>query len=380
MPADSLTRERASLSAEWSLLVACARARAAGTSAYYPSARDVNIASSPAFVELADTHGMIAIAADLLRPSARLRARATECARRALQHAHEMVRLSATFRSSGIDALFYKGPVLAQVAYDNIGLRDYADLDLLIDAGCLENASEVLGQLGYAPGYALTPAQHTAFTRTDGDYPFYGPDGILVELHCRVSSERFGVRLYTADLLQNSIDVDVLGTPVRTLAPPDHALVLCVHGCKHEWQRLEWLVALVALARACSLDIDDLLARADTLRARRNALLSLGLASRLLELKLTTAVSGALASDVSLQALIGRAERNLLGGMTSTTASRMLFNMRAKDSLLDQVAFAYRWLALPTPEDWKTVRVPDRLAPLYHLIRPLRLATRAFKT
>jgi hypothetical protein len=194
-----------------------------------------------------------------------------------------------------------------------------------------------------------------------------------------VSSERFGVRLYSSDLLRNSIDVDVLGEPVRTLAHSDHALVLCVHGCKHEWQRLEWLVSLMTLIRTTNVDIAGLLVRADALHARRNVLLSLALAKSLLALELPPVIARALADDPKLQPLVRRATRNLIAGATSSTASRMLFNMRTKDSNLDRLAFAYRWIALPTPEDWKAVRIPDRFTSLYRLLRPLRLAARGVR-
>jgi hypothetical protein len=41
-----------------------------------------------------------------------------------------------------------------------------------------------------------------------------------------------------------------LETPVRSLAPEDLLLILCVHGAKHYWSRLGWICDVAALLRA----------------------------------------------------------------------------------------------------------------------------------
>src|SRR4029078_9175911 len=44
----------------------------------------------------------------------------------------ELCRLINRFAHSGIDAIPYKGPVLALFAYDNIALRRFVDLDIIV--------------------------------------------------------------------------------------------------------------------------------------------------------------------------------------------------------------------------------------------------------
>jgi hypothetical protein len=52
---------------------------------------------------------------------------------------------------SGIRALPLKGPLLAAEAHGDVGLRETADVDLLVEPGALDAAARALVQLGYAP-------------------------------------------------------------------------------------------------------------------------------------------------------------------------------------------------------------------------------------
>src|SRR5206468_9003205 len=142
------------------------------------------------------------------------------------------------------------------------------DLDLLVRPGDVPRATEVLAAAGYAPALALSPARERCFRRVDGDYPLvHRETGLLVELHARVSSERFCMPLATDALLRRSTAVALGGGEVRTLGDDDLLLVLSVHGAKHRWKRLEWLAALAELLRAGRGDVRAALARATELRA-----------------------------------------------------------------------------------------------------------------
>ena len=67
----------------------------------------------------------------------------------------ELIRILKVFADEGIPVLPFKGPLLAQQAYGNLGLRVFLDLDLLIHP---DDAGRVLGLLavrGYRPNPRL---------------------------------------------------------------------------------------------------------------------------------------------------------------------------------------------------------------------------------
>lgn len=311
--------------------------------------------------------------------AAELRARHREGALRALRLAGELRRLVGALSAEGIGVLPYKGPTLAMQAYGSLSARAYVDLDLLVRPDDAPRALGVLASLGYASVHDLTAAQDAFFRRVDGDYPLvHGETETLVELHCRPSSLRFGVPLETDALLRRAVPVALGSGDVPAPCPDDLLLILAVHGAKHRWKRLEWVAALAGLVRREGVDLAAAVERASTLHARRALLLALALAHRLVDLHLPETTAGEIAADGGIAALAEEAKGVMLAeeAEDEATAANLRFNLRVQDGAAAQAAYAYRWLALPSPEDWAWRRLPDALFPLYRVLRPARLLFR----
>jgi hypothetical protein len=346
-----------------------------------------NAVDFPRLFDLAARHRMIPLlhrylaGAPLPAPArAELRARNRADAHRGLALAAELRRLLAALEGAGVEALAYKGPALAMQAYGDLSLRAFIDLDLLVRPADVPRALDVLAAEGYAPALELSPAQARYFRRVDGDWPLvHRETGLLVELHARVSSQRFCMPIGTDGLMRRAKAVAVGGGEVRTLGDDDLLLVLCAHGAKHRWKRLEWLAALAALLRAGRGDVPATLARAAGAGARRTVLLGLALARRLLGAPLPEAVVREIEADPRLSRLLGEAEARMFdeeAGEGEETAANLAFNFRARDGLADRARYAARWLFAPSPEDWRWARLPDALFPLYRVLRPVRLLLR----
>jgi hypothetical protein len=50
--------------------------------------------------------------------------------------------------------------------------------------------------------------------------------------------------------------------------------------------------------------------------------------------------------------------------------------LRARERLSDRARYLYRLATASTSEEWRLVSLPSSLAPLYGLIRPLRLVAK----
>ena len=320
-----------------------------------------------------------------------------ENGRKALGLAAELRRLLGAMEAADVRALAYKGPALAARAYGHLALRTYSDLDLLVAPDDVPAAHRVLSEAGYESAYRLTPAQDSIFRRTDGDYPYHHPrTGALVELHCHVSSTRFGVSLPTAELIARARPVPVGGGDVFAPADDDLFLALCLHGAKHRWARLEWLAAAAALAVRAGLDLDALHRRASAIGAGRTVRLALLLMRDALSLPVTPGIGRALAADRALPPLaaeasalwfaVDRPERAesthaLTHSRTHAlpaddTAANLRFNFRLREGAARRARYAAKWLFTPTPEDWAWARLPDAASGLYRALRPLRLGLR----
>jgi len=123
------------------LLLACARGEPVRWPLHDGLRRDrlLRLASAHrAAAMLYDRLGAVdGVPADLL---AALRAQAVAGAVRGMRLTGELVRLLEAFRNRGIQALPFKGPLLAAQLYGDRALREFSDLDILVRTAVRERA------------------------------------------------------------------------------------------------------------------------------------------------------------------------------------------------------------------------------------------------
>jgi hypothetical protein len=65
----------------------------------------------------------------------------------------ELIKIMNLFRSEGIAAIPYKGPVIAAQAYGDVTLREFEDLDIVLRQRDMAKANDIVTSLGYAPKF-----------------------------------------------------------------------------------------------------------------------------------------------------------------------------------------------------------------------------------
>src|ERR1041385_741670 len=160
----------------------------------------------------------------------------------------ELCRLINLFRDEGIEAIAYKGPVLALFAYGDIALRRFVDLDVIVKRSDVLKAREILLTSGYTPSKSLSPSQQELLLRTQHNMQFSRDNHqLIVELHWEVAPHLFASTVNGERLWQDLITLDVNGTPVKTFSAEDLLFSLCVHGSRHLWERLGWICDVAEL-------------------------------------------------------------------------------------------------------------------------------------
>ena len=293
----------------------------------------------------------------------------------------ELCRLVTCFADSGIDAIPYKGPVLAQLAYGNIALRRFVDLDIIVKKSDVLKAREILLGESYTPSKSLSLNQQELLLRTQHNMQFSRDNHrLIVELHWEVAPHLFAATVDSDHLWENLGNVDLNGTEVKTLSAEDLLFSLCVHGSRHLWERLGWICDIAELLARHTFDWPTLLKRAAQSDIDRMFLLGLYLAEQLLEAPLPAEVKQRCDSDTRLESLAAGVVEHLFNGVTHVPAtSREIFkyNIGVRKTVGARARYVL-YMLRPTDGDLGAHSLPQSLSFAYYLSRPFRLLKRGF--
>ena len=193
----------------------------------------------------------------------------------------DLERVEAALGGARLPFLVVKGPALASTVYAAPELRSYVDLDLLVCPVDLPRVVPVLEAVGFVLVDANWPMLTAAGVH---ELRLEGPSGGALDLHWALTGSAGGMHSPPADaLMARSVEIDIDGMPVRTLAPADTVVHVAVHAAGSGGHRLVWLTDLQgALGRAVDLGPSGLLRTVDDWRARPALDLMLRRGARLL--------------------------------------------------------------------------------------------------
>ena len=296
---------------------------------------------------------------------------------RCLFLAAELHKILELFRTTGIVAIPYKGPVLAEQAYGNLTLRDFDDLDIILPQRDLQKAHEVMLGLGYQARFPWILSKDSKTALVPGEYNYRDEKRrAVVELHTQLTLRHFPVAPDIDRFGQRMVKVMVAGREVLTLAPEDLLSALCVHGSKDFWERMSWIADVGELIqRQTGFDWDRAFQTAESLRVERMLHLGLVLADDLLQAPMPEEIRKRVRGDSEALAVAREVEDRILSrnGSGVSAGKRMRFRRRMVRGMLAGWRYSLRLAVIPAEEDWEMVQLPRLLAPLYLALRPLRL-------
>jgi hypothetical protein len=305
-------------------------------------------------IELATAHNLAPLLyANLLRvggaPPAeldRLRRHVQQGTQFNLRLVSELLRLLDLFSARGIEAVPYKGPVLAAEIYGDIGLREIGDLDIFIHKRDFARAKQVMLAAGYQPHPCQVDRPDAAYLRRHHDYPFIGVEhGMVVELQWGVMQVPFVFPLHFEAWWQDVVTARLFGRTICSLPPESLLLILCMHGAKHMWSRLSWVCDIAELLRAHpQIDWDTVLERARVAGCQRMLRLALLLAHDILGAGLPAYIAERAEADATARALacqVGRQIRQALPVAEPSQDETPFFYLRMMERMRDKC-----WLCL----------------------------------
>jgi hypothetical protein len=304
-------------------------------------------------------------------------------ARQTLWLTGELLRTLKHFENRGLEALPYKGPVLAEMLYGNVSMRQFSDLDLLVRPADLPKIKALLAEQAYELGLILTLQEELAYLKSGYEYTFDSPGGRnLLEIKWQILPRFYCVDFAMPGLFARAVEIQVNGVTVRTLSHEDLVLVLCVHAAKHAWARLSWLCDLAALAKIGSIDWVAVREQARHLGIQRIVAVTFLLAHRLLAAPLPGAIEQYVLTDFAAQAVAEEVIPLIASGAEYDTESPAYFRLtlKTRERWQDRVRFLWRLAFTPGVGEWSVIQLPGPLFPLYRVVRICRLVKRAVQS
>lgn len=152
---------------------------------------------------------------------------------------------------AGIEAISFKGPTLAVMAYGDLGCRDFTDLDIFVSPEKIKRAVEVLAENGYAFKCGRE------VLRAAGEIEVEMDNGRgAVDLHWKFIPKYFGC--FEPDYAR-TVRVSMAGFDATTLRPEDLLVYLAADYARDCWQSLSMIADVAHLISRRQLDWDEVL-------------------------------------------------------------------------------------------------------------------------
>ncbi len=148
----------------------------------------------------------------------------------------------AAFRRQGIKILVFKGPVLAELLYPDIGLRPITDVDILVAREDLPAADRILQELNYTAPFAIKDFSSLQANPYRNSLMYTDPQGTprFVHLYWHLlnlfpfEQEVLG-KFTMKNIWQSATTVYVDEVPALTLADTHQVIYLCLHAFQHAY-------------------------------------------------------------------------------------------------------------------------------------------------
>ena len=288
----------------------------------------------------------------------------------------ELLKVLKLFASEGINAVPYKGPVLAILAYGNLSLRQFNDLDIFVDKGDVLKAKEILVSQGYKPQFELEGFMQKKFLRSQREYKFFSPEtGVHLEIHWQFPGVSFSFSSEARFLEdpKSRTMIKINSNEITSLSTENLLLILCIHASGHLWRRLSWICDIFELIQSFEIDWKYISERADELGIERVLKVNLLLAMDLFDLKLPDAVLESIKSDAEVRTLVFKVKKMILQKGSGNIFQMAYVRLNIRENRSNRIKDLFNILFISTNKEWSESPFKLLLPPASYIVRFLNV-------
>jgi Uncharacterised nucleotidyltransferase len=291
----------------------------------------------------------------------------------------ELLRMLDLLGAEGLRVAPFKGPSLSAYLYDDVGIRPFSDLDILIAREDFPRVKAVFEANGYHAFRTFSPDEEQAFLHTQMGYEFVRHDErVVFEVHWSFLNRVHTFRLNPSDVLDRAHSIPLMGRKVLMFEPADMLLYLCAHGSKSFWERLRWISDIAELVVRHHDDgtIEEARRRAREIQSERMLMLGLNLAQHLLDIELPGELSKEIRWDGTVGQLTNAVVQNLFTGQDLPPKYQLNFHLQMRERFRDRMPYYWHIAQLylyGNEKDRAMIALPAALSFLYPFVKPVRL-------
>ena len=287
----------------------------------------------------------------------------------------QLIKLLHTFKASDIQAIPYKGPLMAASIYGNLALRQFNDLDILVHERDYRRTKEILISQGFR-----------SIKEFDWETSYLDPSGrVTVDLHQGLTSRLYPFSLDFEGLWRRLEPISIGGATISQLSPEDMLIILCIQLAKDGWEGKYQLAKICDIAEQRRIhqymDWKWIMEEVRRLRSQRILLVCLTLTAQVLGTVLPKEVLRSIQVDPLASTLASQERKRVFEEVSerspsfiNVAGSHCQFRERVRDKIYPYyVHFIVRTI-VPSESDRAVLSLPEFLFFLYYLIRPFRLS------
>ena len=293
----------------------------------------------------------------------------------------KLVSILKLLQDNNIPAIPFKGPVLAEMAYGYLALRQFGDLDILVDRENALKAVKIFEAHGFRPEINLNQKQLSAYAAKKSSIELISSiSGLRVDLHWEMSGAYTFYPLSLNCIKNHLVHGTIAGRNVRQPCREDLLVCLCLHGARDCWGRLESLSALAGLIQSQDgLDWMRVRQLAKRMRCERILHLGLFLVCDLFDVVLPEDVMKLVEKDVTLPGLALTVYNNFFAEDNGSPAFKVnpkfsIFHFRVRDRWSEKIRYGKHLVLDATTQEWTHFPVPAKLSFVHSILRPARLS------
>ncbi|MDA1087223.1 MAG: nucleotidyltransferase family protein [Verrucomicrobia bacterium] len=292
----------------------------------------------------------------------------------------ELLELAEMCDDLRVNCIPHRGPIAAVMLYEDLKLRGFTDLDLLVRRHEFPRLKEALLDRGFHLYPELPLSRERDYARLDYDWIFKNARGVYIDVRSAVLPRFFGRRLAAPGIWARSVVRELGGREMLVMCPEDMLITMAAHASKHCWSRLDWVCDIACiLMRHPDLDWDQVAQRIQSTGTRRMVHVGLLLSFELLSAPVPPFMLDAAIRDETVLSLVHDVGRRFFSPVPPGPYRGVMeagFHMRISERRRDQFCYLWRQAFMPTVSDWDVIDLPRPLSFLYYVARPFRIAVK----